>query len=256
MDCKAVVSSEIGTSHQKLNLPCQDYAQYCLLENRAIIGAVSDGAGSAKHSEIGSKLAVETVLGYLKGVEQHTVKSEDSLPPSLKNVRQIFTAVVKKVQEELQQLSDTNNYKIEDLACTLLIFIATSEEIMAMQIGDGFIVIRPSNEEYQLLFKPNKGEYANETTFITSSTAIEDMQVDIISKPISFICASTDGLEKVAIKLSNYSPYERFFNPLETYLQETVELKEEDYLKPFLQSPSLNSRTDDDKSLLIALFKE
>jgi hypothetical protein len=48
---------------------CQDYSNYRCYDD-IIIGAVSDGAGSAKHSDVGAKLAVETTLSFLSGTEE------------------------------------------------------------------------------------------------------------------------------------------------------------------------------------------
>ncbi len=108
---------------------------------------------------------------------------------------------------------------------------------------------------YQLLFQPDKGEFANETTFITSANAVKEMQVKVISEKQEFICASTDGVEKVAIRLSDWEPFSPFFKPLEEYLHEQFNQEEEDkYLIEFLNSERLNSRTDDDKTLLLCLF--
>jgi len=252
---KAIAASEIGTAHQKRNQPCQDYADFCLLDGDVLVGAVSDGAGSAMHSEQGSRLAVKAILNYFQVVSEHRQENINHSPLSYKVLQKIFGDVLEKVKKDLQELADENNYYLEDLACTLLVFIATPLNTMAMQIGDGFLVVRTPDGPYKLLFEPDKGEYANETTFVTSDSALKEMRVTLIEEPISFICASTDGLEKVAIKFSDYSPYDRFFNPLYAYLQETTEPKQEEYLIPFLQLPDLNKRTDDDKTLLIASFE-
>ena len=63
MSWKAIARYEVGTSHQKQQLHCQDFAGYCILDD-VIIGAVADGAGSAKYSDIGAELTVEAVLEY------------------------------------------------------------------------------------------------------------------------------------------------------------------------------------------------
>ncbi|MEH2395171.1 MAG: protein phosphatase 2C domain-containing protein [Nostoc sp.] len=38
------------------------------------------------------------------------------------------------------------------------------------------------NSEYQLLFQPDKGKFINKTTFITSTNAVKDMRVKVISE--------------------------------------------------------------------------
>ena len=47
MQWRAIARSTVGTSHIKQQMPCQDYGGYKVLNN-VIIGAVADGAGSAK----------------------------------------------------------------------------------------------------------------------------------------------------------------------------------------------------------------
>ena len=69
MAWKAVARSATGASHLKQQIPCQDYGG-CKVLNDVIIGAIADGAGSAKYADIGAQLAVKTVLGYLTGVEE------------------------------------------------------------------------------------------------------------------------------------------------------------------------------------------
>ena len=64
MSWKAVAHASIGVLHVQNDMPCQDYANYRQLEHGVIIGAVADGAGSAKHSDVGARLAVETTLQY------------------------------------------------------------------------------------------------------------------------------------------------------------------------------------------------
>ena len=265
MSWKAIARNEVGTSHQKLGLPCQDFADFRILDD-VIIGAVADGAGSAKYSDIGAKLAVEATIKYLAEFSQSFEKRiqkrkfwEQSYSQAIseKTAKKRFKNVLKKVNTALQQQADSKDYSVNDLACTLLVFVATPYWVAAMQIGDGFIVVRPQNEssQYQMLFQPDKGEFANETTFVTSVNALDDMQIKVFSEKPEFICASTDGLEKVAIRFSDWKPFPPFFKPLEEYLQETDKPQEEgEYIVNFLKCEQLNARTDDDKTLLLCLF--
>lgn len=288
MNWKAIARSAIGTSHQKQRMSCQDYGGYKIINN-ALIGAVSDGAGSAKYSDIGAKLAVETVLETFtaqdiddvtellgsdsvsetekqtKSVEICNLlsKTEKNSSASIavaqsspeKKVNQLFIKTVKQVVNALSEQAENNGYSIDDVACTLLIFIGTPNGIAAMQIGDGFITVRYPDKEPKLLFPPDKGEYINETTFVTSANALEAMGVKVQAGQPEFICASTDGLERLAIRMSDWTPFAPFFQPLEQYLRETDNPEESDeYLMSFLNSERLNARTDDDKTLLLCLY--
>ena len=102
----------------------------------------------------------------------------------------------------------------------------------------------------------DKGEFANETTFVTSRNALDDMQVSVISHPLEFICAATDGLERVALRVSDWMPFAPFFNPLSEYLAQTPNPDEDKaYLASFLDSERLNQKTQDDKTLLLCLYQ-
>ena len=250
---KAVARSRVGRIHQSQKLPCQDHCGYHI-SNDVIVGVVADGAGSAKYSDEGSKLAVKTVLDYFKTINLERGKL--SCSRSEEETRELLTKIVEKVIRQLQQTAEEKHCHINDFACTLLVLIATPDWLGAMQVGDGFIVVRSqSSEDYQLLFTPDKGEFVNETTFITSTHALEEMQVKVMSSP-RFIAAATDGLEKVAIRFIDWKPFSPFFKPFEEYLQETGDPEQDDqYLLAFLDSERLNARTDDDKTLLLCLWE-
>ena len=258
---KAIARYQVGTSHAATDLPCQDYASYERYE-KYCIGAVSDGAGSRSFSEYGSRLAVDESLNYL--TEKLKCSSNKNPFSSPTNAEDIFYGLISTVREKINEkaIGLTNELKQQvfpsDLACTLLVFVAFPEGVAAMQLGDGFIVVRDyGSTEYKLLFPSNKDDDlpVNYTTFITSEKEeIESgLQVGILSNRVSFICASTDGLEGVAINFATQNPYPRFFIPLEQYIQETKEeyLKEDSYITDFLKLEQLNLITSDDKTLLL-----
>ena len=261
MGWKAIARSTVGTSHLKQQMPCQDYGG-CKILNHVIVGAVADGAGSAKYADIGAKIAVETVLEYLAGVEEWLQKHKkvggiNPQPLPEIEARRLFTQTVNKVVAAMEAQAQRGGYSIEDLACTLLVVVATPTWVAAMQIGDGFIVVRPTQEDHILLFPPDKGEYVNETTFVTSANALDQMKVDVREGKQEFICVSTDGLERLAIRMSDNTPFAPFFQPLEEYLQETSNREQSDeYLISFLDSDRLNARTDDDKTLLLCCYDD
>lgn len=126
-----------------------------------------------------------------------------------------------------------------------------------MQVGDGFIVAQVDSENLQLLFKPDKGEFANETTSVTSSNVFHETKVVLSLNSYSFICLSTDGIENISlIKRENWKPFDKFFSPLQRHMEsgESLERKKED-LEKFLNSEKLNQKTDDDKTLLLCVYK-
>ena len=250
---KASSYSSIGVQHQKLQTPCQDYAAYSLVNNNIIIGGVADGAGSAKMSHQGAKLVVEKAIEYLKSLLDDCQENYPKTPIKVEE-----NQLLKTIIDCLKQKAKNDNCLLKDFACTLIAFIATPKWIIAVQVGDSFLVIREAEkEEYLLVFKPDKGEYINETTFVTSNDAMNQMQVKVVEGYYPFICAASDGLEKVAIRQKDWSAFSPFFKPLEEYLITTENPETENsYLINFLDSERLNARTHDDKTLLLCLHEE
>ena len=259
MSWRTVTRCVSGNRHVKDGLPCQDYGGDRVL-NKVLIGAVADGAGSAAYAEVGAQLATTTILDYLEASEQWLQKQQSSwltLPNEhVEEVAQEFFAkAITHILKKLDQQVQANRYEMQDVACTLIAFVATPHSIAAMQIGDGFIVVRLKDQNYQLMFQPDKGEYANQTTFLTSSDALNAMKTQVVFGPQSFICAATDGLESVALRRSDWTPFSPFFNPLEEFMAETVNPNQNDgYLVDFLTSERLNQRTDDDKTVLLCMY--
>ena len=243
---KAAAHSAPGTSHKAQGLPCQDHADYIVV-NDFFVGAVADGAGSAVYSQEGSKLAVSESLNHARDFF-YSKKSFNSS----NEAKLFFEELLDHVRAKICSLSRKTHASIDDFATTLLVFIASPSFFSALQIGDGFIVVSSNADNFELIFEPRKGEFANETVFITSQGAFTEMKVFFENKDYDFVCASTDGLERLAINFREMSPYTPFFRPLKLHLEGSereVEIKA--YLDSFLDSESLNAKTDDDKTILL-----
>lgn len=261
MGWRSLSRSVIGTRHQRHQLPCQDAGGHCLL-GEMVIGAIADGAGSASHSELGAAVAVKGTLAYLAHLETWLQPSENPQWPTLERApspsqaRRLFERTVNQVKKALQQEADRHGYSLDTLACTLLGFVATPHWIAAMQIGDGFIVISTPSHPYELLFTPDKGEFVNQTMFVTAATVATDLQTTVIPSAPQFLCAASDAFERIALHLPHWHPHPGFFKPLEEYLTQTPNPEQEDtYIVDFLKSEYLNKQTEDDKTLLLCLYE-
>jgi hypothetical protein len=121
------------------------------------------------------------------------------------------------------------------------------------QIGDGAIVIR-DGEDYRVVFWPEPGEYANETDFLTDERFADLVRMETIPNSIVEVAAFTDGLQRLSLDYAAQGPYQGFFRPAFDALRSTVdtELLQQPF-RDFLDSPRINERTDDDKTLVLAL---
>ncbi|TAF14146.1 MAG: hypothetical protein EAZ76_10130 [Nostocales cyanobacterium] len=255
MQWQAVAKSVIGTKHIKSETPCQDYSKYKIVDQgQVIVGAVSDGMGSAKHSEKGSRLAVETTIKYLINQQNWKYKlDENAWKESFKNL-------LREVRNQLNKYAINHQLDINELDCTLITFVATRKFIAAMQVGDGLIVVRANDQDYELLFQPNKGEYQNVPTSVTSAAAISEMLYCVKYKGYDFICAATDGIENLALdkKTPKWKPFDNFFKMgLEPSIFSSQSLQDKEIdVEDFLNSQKMNKNTDDDKTLLLCAYSD
>jgi hypothetical protein len=71
------------------------------------------------------------------------------------------------------------------------------------------------------------------------------------------LALTTDGLLRLALKLPAYEPHPQFFQPLLTFAREAAdETLAQTELADFLASERVCTRTDDDKTLLLAVRTE
>lgn len=251
MSWQAIASSAVGTSHFDSGI-CQDANAYEVVEaGEIIIGAVSDGMGSAKYSQIGSDAAVQVAITELKRIEWQLQPMHEYV------IHEIFYDLVKTITNELNSLSQAHNCYIQDLACTLIVFVASPHWFNAMQIGDGLLVGRSTNGEYELLIAPDKGEYINETSAVTDVKGPQDLNILVRHTSFEFICAATDGIENICLqKNQRWKPFRNFFETLENHLNSTEEHEYKQHeLSNLLNSERINKATDDDKTLLLCTYE-
>jgi hypothetical protein len=101
---------------------------------------------------------------------------------------------------------------------------------------------------------PQRGEYANETYFLTQEDALEHVQVSVHEKAVNSLAVMSDGLTRLALRLPAHEPHPPFFQPLFAFTARAQdEQKAAGHLLEFLASDRVCDRTDDDKSLVLAV---
>jgi len=210
-----------------------------------LIAVCSDGAGSAAFSDVGSQTAcaraVEVIADDIEsGLDVTNISRERMLA--------WFGAVHERLSAKALEL----DISIRELACTLLLAVVGEKVAAFGQVGDGGIVVFGA-EGYESVFWPEKaGEYLNLTHFVTEEHFEENVLSDV-RPDIHEIALLTDGLQMVALDFAARKPHAPFFQPLFTALRGTASA--DDLVVPlraFLDSDAVNSRTDDDKTLVLA----
>ena len=235
----------MGTSHVATQTRCQDHSAYAVVDGTrgpALIIAVADGAGTAAASFHGAKTAVDSVLAHF------TASIADGRPIVRDDMSQCFAAA----RERVLDIAAEYEHQARDYACTLLVVVATEEATLTGQIGDGAIVL--DDGKLRVASWPQQGEYANATHFLVQDDAMEQLAV-IEAGPARRVAVLSDGLQALALQYETKTPYEPFFTPFFDYLETSGKPDDEieGELRIYLESGSVNARTDDDKSLVLAV---
>jgi serine/threonine protein phosphatase PrpC len=192
LDAPYIIGSSItGVSHIKNNLPCQDAYRYNTLESSSSIIVISDGLGSAKHSDVGSTIAVESTINYFNQIENNRKISIDELPILFKNA-------VEFARDELEKKANFDQNKIQSYACTLIVIYIIEKTVIVAQIGDGAVVGKNQNG-YAPISVPEEQEYVNEVTPITSTSWEESIKISSPFLEVEHIAAFTDGCQRAIL---------------------------------------------------------
>jgi hypothetical protein len=240
-------ASAIGTSHQTSLGVCQDAHALRFVERLDVfVGVVSDGAGSASRSDIGSRHTCDLALRRIA-----------QAPTAVLFSKSLAADVLEQVRADLQLLADDAGATARDFACTMLVAIIGREKAAFWQIGDGAICFRERKEDrFEYAFWPEKGDYANVTFFVTDQNAQGQLEFDLVLTEITELAMFSDGLERLALDFVSGEAHIAFFNglfPPVRSLPEAGYSKElSSQIAGFLVSDRVNKRTDDDKTLLLA----
>lgn len=233
---RAMTASVAGSGHRARDIGCEDASSVAVTDDGTLLVAVADGAGSARLAAEGSRRAVDAAMSALgRGLDLCEVLAE-----------------ARRALEPTTDESD-DGVALGDRATTLLVVRAShgSGEIETAQVGDGAVVIRTS-DGLEVFAADAKGEYLNETCFLTSDRWAEEARVS--RRPLEGVdglAALTDGLQLVALDLASGAPHAPFFAPFFAFVATDGDVVA---LEDFLGSDRVAERTDDDVTLAIAVL--
>ncbi|MEQ8604639.1 MAG: PP2C family serine/threonine-protein phosphatase [Marivibrio sp.] len=252
MSWTAAVDFRQGADHRRSGAPCQDFGRLTKPNEDLLLGALADGAGSAPLSHLGAHAAVQAALALLEArVAQEPGRRGDPAGGD-GGPEALFDGIVEAAQAALSDVASQHRRPVEDFATTLLAFAAGPRGIACLQLGDGWLVARDGEGAYLLLGRPQRGEYANETRFLSDADAADAAALHRHKGPAPFLCAATDGLASVSIDNRGDAPHAPFFEPLDRFIGATDDDREAHRaIRSFLRSDALEARTADDVALML-----
>lgn len=248
-DWRVVGAAVQGTSHQKRKQPCQDAFDY-----RSGLGwlaiAVADGAGSARRAERGSQRAVVAALDAIVTA----LRAPSPWPREEPEWRNLVLTSFARARQAVHERARLEHHALRDYATTLTVAVAAGDWLAVGQIGDGAVVAVEPSGTLVALTRLQKGEYANETHFLIQRDALERVQLWAGHQRSQTLAVMSDGLVRLALQLPSGQPHVPFFQPLFRFaLAQAGQPQAERDLSAFLSSERVCSRTDDDKTLVLAV---
>lgn len=253
MGWRFALASATGTSHFQSATPCQDHAAYAFFEagdGQVLALVAADGAGSARHSDLGAEIAARELIRL---VGRHCEAGASIAELS----RATAQAWITHIATTLAERAVGDDCDVRDYACTLLAAVLGPESAAFIQIGDGAIVVSHGEEDgWAYVFWPQHGEFANTTNFVVSPNATEALEFELAPRRIEEVALFTDGIENLVLHRATRSVHEPFFNqifrPVRASEAEGYNEVLSEGLRRYLSGPAVCERTDDDKTLILA----
>lgn len=243
-------ASRRGTAHAQAGERRQDACRVLTAEPGFVIVVACDGAGSAVLGGYGAALATRVLSNRAK----NWVSSKGLIPTA--DALALWVAEVR-----LMILASANRLGCVagDFATTLVMAVSDGTSTVCAHVGDGAIVARRTGStDLEALSWPHNGDYASTTFFLTDLNPC--LRVGVINGiPLNRLALLTDGIERLALDFAGRVAHRPFFDGIfGTITVENVAGPDRllsRRLAAFLDSKTVNARTDDDKTLILAALR-
>lgn len=156
-----------GHGHLRDGTPVQDRTKY-LSRGGVQVLCLADGAGSASHSQFGAQAIVDEGCAALVEQFAEFSSSEDGV--------KVKVALLERLVSKIAIVAERHNVTPEDLSSTFLCVAISGDTFLGAHIGDGVIGFQ-KHGDLRIISGPDNSEFANQTTFVTSSRALESMRL-------------------------------------------------------------------------------
>jgi hypothetical protein len=234
MSWTVTAAKQVGTSHLRHGEGCAD-AFAIASGDGVLVLAVADGAGSARCGADGAAHAAS------RAVELALHETPD--------LRSVFQGTLDSLLEMIGDRPPA------DFHTTLLLAILTDEALAVGNIGDGWAVVR-EGDALRAVAAAERNEYVNETFFLTSRGALDDAVYEVVpAAGLDAVALLTDGAAWFSIDLDARTPSAALFDKLFAFASDAARpsAERDEELARFLASERVVRKTDDDKTMILAV---
>ena len=247
---RGFAASVPGAGHIRYGTPCQDASGVAFSPRPAAI--VCDGRGSSKRSHFGSRAAVKAFFSQLSILEPFLAGALDRETPPEKwdGLCRLLYRTLLQVKLDLAAEKGVDE---KDFDFTVAFAVAGTVSIGCFQVGDGAVVLR-QNGVCRTVFPPDKGEFANQTSFLRpggEETGKYHARLVPASENTG-IAVTSDGPEYLMFRQTDMKPGPIFGQMFDDLV--AGELCEQD-LRDYLTRPvwASDPRGADDRSIAVLL---
>lgn len=186
---KVLGEAVVGLAHRKAAkpLPCQDAVSASVVVRPVLL--LSDGAGSALLSDVGSYTLTQGLQRFLQSIDPLLVPLLDRpAGPAAGEVDALLLTrlVIRQAMGLLQDLSEQHRRDVRDFQGTLVVAIVGLQRLYWLSVGDSTLVMEHAHREdghiktrLSALSMLSKGEFANQTVFVGPHLTLADVQVGV-----------------------------------------------------------------------------
>jgi hypothetical protein len=166
---------------------------------------------------------------------------------------------VDRVRDRISFAARQRSSTPRDFAATMIAVLSDGDQTLVAQVGDGCAALKDAQSgDWRIPLWPDHGEYASTTTFVTDDPEAK-CRIHREQSDVSIVAVLTDGLERLAIDFAAGLPFAGFFDGVSRpVIASTAQGRDRPlsmHLEEYLNGEAICSRTDDDKTLVVAARK-
>lgn len=249
-----------GKGHIQRGIVCQDSSIAERIRSGHYVGIVADGVGDAKHADIGSGIAVKSLLQYCN---EHIQKSS-----STDHIEDVLADGYDFAFRQIVSEAARREAAIREFDTTLSVAVYSSQSVVYGHSGDGGIIAKYTDGKMGALTSRQKGEDA---TSVIPLRAGRSSWVFGTEENVAAVLLATDGMldgvlqplllnqpsSRMALTRGNFrrnhvyvTAAEFYMNPDSVYRNRSVKDPDK-YMRTFLQG-ELDG--DDEKPFLQCIY--
>jgi hypothetical protein len=244
-----------GRGHEQTGTPCQDSSEVAVSPNGQWVAlAASDGAGTARRSEVGAGLVAREFAQCLIRLSEECDRRAPGAWVSDRVIQDIVA-----VRSRLREQAGSDD--ISDFHCTLTAALIGPTGGITVHLGDGAIFGGAADSQVGdvidiahdfFVSSPHNGEYANETVFLTERDWVKHLRIQPVAA-VDWVVLGTDGGMALAM-VGESRPKSGFVVPvIRTLMQQPDFPSRSEALRRILDDRHADRLTNDDKTLIAAI---